>query len=348
MTDVPRLVRASGESSGRARIRTTPEDFQVREWLGFAADGDGEHMLVTVRKRESNTMWVAKQLGRMASVAPRDVGFAGLKDRHAVTEQSFSLPARSKVGDAWQGLSGEGFEVIAAARHRRKLKRGSHRANDFSIVLRDFDGDLQKLREKVASIGKMGVPNYFGPQRFGIDGGNLALANRWFVDGNVPADRYEQGFALSAARSAIFNSVLAARVADGTWNQLEAGDVANLNGTGSIFDVSELDDTLRDRCRALDVHPSGPMWGRGELRSRGRIRDGEQGTADGFAAWCAGLERAGLSQERRALRLAIDQLNVVEVENGIKLEFRLPRGAFATTLLHELLDVVDSHSEGDE
>lgn len=343
--DVPVAVRAHGAPLGQARIRVTPEDFVVREWLGFDADRDGEHLLLTVRKRSANTMWVAKQLARLADIAPRDVGFAGLKDRHAVTEQAFTLPARSKIGDAWMGVVGEGFEVIAAARHRRKIKRGTHRANDFSIVLRDFHCEPQALAARLDLIRKLGVPNYFGPQRFGNDGGNLRVAERWFVDGQPPHDRFERGFALSAARSAVFNEILTTRVRDATWNRLLAGDTANLNGTGSIFAVAEVDESLLDRCARLDVHPTGPLWGRGELRTGGTVRELESAVAARYAAWCAGMERADLNQERRPLRLAVENLTSSVVDGGIKLEFRLGRGAFATTVLHEIVDAVDGEGE---
>src|SRR5688500_14935929 len=110
------LPCAHGVSPARGRLRVTPEDFVVREWLGFAADGAGDHWLLTVRKRGANTHWVAKQLGKLAQIHPRDVGYAGLKDRNAVTEQAFTLPVRSAMQD-WLGVTGEGFEVIRAERH---------------------------------------------------------------------------------------------------------------------------------------------------------------------------------------------------------------------------------------
>src|SRR5690606_19220333 len=130
-------------------------------WLGFQADGEGDHLLLKVRKRGANTMWVAKQLARLGGISPHDVGFAGLKDRNALTEQSYTVPLRSALGSEWLGVSGEGFEVIGAERQRRKLKRGALKGNDFQIVLRDFEGDLQVLEQRLHSIAALGVPNYF-------------------------------------------------------------------------------------------------------------------------------------------------------------------------------------------
>ena len=135
------LPCAHGGPCGSGLIRAAPEDFVVREWLGFEADGEGDHWLLKVRKRGANTHWVVKQLSRLSGIQQRDIGFAGLKDRNAVTEQSFSLPVRSAMGSSWLGVSGEGFEVIDAVRHRRKLKRGALKGNEFDIVVREFSGD---------------------------------------------------------------------------------------------------------------------------------------------------------------------------------------------------------------
>jgi tRNA pseudouridine13 synthase len=255
------LPCAHGGPAGRAQVRAAPEDFVVQEWLGWEADGDGDHMLLKVRKRGSNTLWIAKQLARVAKLDPRDVGFAGLKDRDAVAEQSFTVPARSAIGESWVGVAGEGFEVVAAARHRRKLKRGALKGNDFTITLRAFSGDPATLEQRLRAIATAGVPNYFGPQRFGRDGGNLRTALAWFSDGIAPADRWQRGFALSAARAAIFNAVVARRVTDGTWNGLLPGETVNLDGSGSVFVAEVIDAALEERCARLDVHPTGPMWG---------------------------------------------------------------------------------------
>ena len=255
------LPCAHGGPAGRAQLRAAPEDFLVQEWLGWEADGAGDHLLLTVRKRGSNTLWVAKQLARLGKLDPRDVGFAGLKDRDAVAEQSFTVPARSAIGESWVGVNGEGFEVVGCARHRRKLKRGALKGNDFTITLRGFSGDAPLLEQRLQSIAVAGVPNYFGPQRFGRDGSNLRTVLAWFAEGVAPTDRWQRGFALSAARAAIFNAVVARRVGDGTWNQLLPGEIVNLDGSGSVFVAEVLDAALEDRCARLDIHPTGPMWG---------------------------------------------------------------------------------------
>lgn len=330
-------IAAHGASVISARFKVEPEDFVVREWLGFEPDGAGDFMLLTVRKRGANTQWVAKQLARFAHADVRDVGFAGLKDRQAVTEQAYTVPSRGIDADAWLGCAGEGFEVIAASRQRRKLKRGAHKGNDFEIVLRDVQGDTADLLQRLQQIRQLGVPNYFGPQRFGHDGHNLRVAEDWLVQGHEIHDRVQRGFALSAARSLLFNAVLQERVGRGAWNRLLPGDLANLNGSNSVFAVPEVDEVLLQRCAEFDIHPSGPLWGAGELRTTGPVAAMEAEVVGRHPALAQGLVRAGLEQERRALRMWVRNLTWTLGESRLILKFRLGRGAFATAVIAELL-----------
>lgn len=334
-TDLMNLPCSHGGPAGSARLRVSPEDFVVREWLGFGADGEGDHLLLRVRKRGANTMWVAKQLARLGKIHPRDVGFAGLKDRDAVAEQAFTVPGRSAVPN-WLGVTGDGFEVIAAERTRRKLKRGALKGNDFEIVLREFSGDTAVLEQRLQTLATAGAPNYFGPQRFGHNGSNIATAIAWFEGGPSP-ERADRGFALSAARSVIFNAVLADRIEAGTWNQLRNGDVVNLNGSGSFFLAETVDDTLRDRCQQLDVHPTGPMWHGDSLLSKGATAELELQIAQRFAALAAGLAKANMEPERRPLRVPVRELKWRIEGADVHLQFRLQRGSFATAVLHELI-----------
>jgi tRNA pseudouridine13 synthase len=343
--DVP---TAHGVPIGCATVRAQPEDFLVSEWLGYEANGAGDHVLLRVRKRAANTFWVAKQLARIAKVPPRDIGYAGLKDRDAVAEQAFTVPLKSARGEEWVGVTGEGFEVLAAARHRRKLKRGALRGNEFTIVLRDFQGDSTALEERLKRIEAQGVPNYFGPQRFGHGGRNLEVAIQWFESGVSPNDRLERSFAISAARSALFNAVLAGRVRADTWDRLLPGDLANLDGTGSIFSVEAVDETLAHRCEILDIHPTGPLWD-GRSSASGAIQALEEDIAAQFRVLSTGLAQVGLEPERRSLRMRVANLRWSIEGPNVTLSFRLPKGAFATAVLHEIIADVfgaDVH-EGD-
>lgn len=341
------LPYAYGAPVCSAQLRTEPEDFIVREWLGFEAEGDGPHWLLTVRKRDANTQWVARELARQAGVHPREIGYAGMKDRHAVTEQAFTVPVTPAPAD-WMTVSGEGFEVIRASRHRRKLKIGALKANAFALLLRHVQGERDAIEQRLQTIQRRGVPNYFGVQRFGRDGGNLTTALRWFETGSAPEDRQQRSFALSAGRSALFNRIVARRVELGSWDQLMPGEVANLDGSGSIFDVHELDATLLARCAELDIHPSAALWGRGELRSRDAVAALEQEVAQAHSVLATGLESAGLEQERRATRMPVLDLRWNWQGGHLNLEFRLHRGSFATSVLRELVTAANHDLPLDE
>ena len=320
-------------------MRRAPADFEVVEELGFTPSGDGEHDYLFVEKTARTTREAARELARHAGVADKVVGYAGMKDRNARTRQWFSVQRRPGTEVDWDSFDRAGLAVIEATRHGRKLKRGAHRRNRFRIVLRDVAEEacvrgVASLEERLARLGRDGAPNYFGEQRFGRDGGNLALAERLF-DGRR-LRRSERSIALSAARSAIFNDVLSARVAAGTWDRLLPGDVAGLDGTGSVFPVADVDDELRGRCRELDIHPTGPLWGRGAPATGGRPALLERDAAAGRAGLATGLE-AMTAAARRPLRVAVRDLEWHVEGTSLTLRFSLDRGSFATAILRELV-----------
>jgi tRNA pseudouridine13 synthase len=332
------LPTAFGEAPARGRLRVTPEDFRVEEILGFEPDGTGAHAMLLVEKRGANTGWVASQLARALRVAVRDVGWSGQKDRNAVTRQAFTLPWPVNVPlDACLGHVGEGYRVLGASRHGRKLRPGSHRANRFEIRVRDLACDGTGLASRLQQIVEQGVPDYFGPQRFGRAGSNLVRAREWAAGTSAPRDRGQRGFALSAARSAVFNAVLAARVEQGSWNRLLPGEAVMLDGKRSFFRSDGIDAELSARCAAMDVHPSGPMWGRGDSPATGEALEVEAGIVASEPALCALLEAQGLEHERHSLRLPVRSLAWGIDGDVLTLSFELPRGAFATAVLHEIV-----------
>ena len=343
------LPTAYGSPPATGRIRVEPEDFRVEELLGFEPDGAGGHVLLEVEKRGANTSWVAAQLARAAGVHPRDVGHSGQKDRHAVTSQSFSLPwPASAPVDPCIAYSGEGYRVLAVNRHGRKLRPGSHRGNRFTIRVMDLFGDPSDIAARMLRLAEAGVPNYFGPQRFGREGANLERARDWAERGVPPRDRAQRGFALSAARGKIFNDVLAERVRRGDWNQLLPGEAVMLDGRRSFFHADAIDAALQERCQRLDVHPSGPLWGRKASPVEGEALAIEEAVVASEAALQALLEAAGLEHERRSLRLPVRGLQWQVGEGTLTMTFELPRGTFATAVLHEILRDAWDASEGGE
>lgn len=333
--------RAFGPPLGSGVLRTQPDDFVVEEDLGFAPAGTGQHVLLKVRKRNANTQWVARELARICRCRPMDVGFAGLKDRRAVAVQWFTVPKSSQSLEAWTTVQTPEFEVLEAHAHTRKLPRGALAGNGFLIRVREVTITDQLLAERVELIKHRGVPNYFGPQRFGRQGSNLARISAGLRALRMP----ERGFVLSAARSLVFNSVLADRVRDGSWDRLEAGDLANLDGRGSVFAVDALDETLIERCSRLDIHPTGPLWGRGQPISKGRVLELESRVGAQLPEPSALVEEAGMEQERRSLRLSVRDLEWRCEPDTVVLQFRLMRGSYATTVLREIFDAVSADGE---
>lgn len=322
----------------QGRLRAVPEDFLVREELGFTLEGSGEHAWLWVRKRDANTDWVARRLAERAGVPVGAIGYAGLKDRHAVTEQWFSVHLPGRPEPDWADSDEADFAVLKAVRHSRKLRRGALTGNAFRIVIRELDGDPAEMLERLGLVAAIGVPNYFGEQRFGREGSNLEHAAAMLRGEEKVRDHHRRGLYLSAARAALFNAVLARRVTDRTWNRALAGEVLMLDGSHSIFDAAELDDTLRQRVAEFDLHPTGPLWGTGELRSGGSARELEEAVAATLPTFRDGLAAVGLRQERRALRLTARDatLEFPDARTAV-LNFRLPAGAYATTVLRELV-----------
>ncbi|KZC17333.1 tRNA pseudouridine(13) synthase TruD [Rhodanobacter sp. FW510-R12] len=329
------LPYAFGEPPLTARLRASPEDFQVEEILGYDADGAGEHALLWVEKRGANTDWVARELAKFAGVPQVAVGYAGMKDRHAVTRQAFSVQLAGKPDPDWSAFPRAEVKVLAATRHSRKLKRGALRGNRFVLVLREVQGDRTAAERVLEQIAARGVPNYFGEQRFGREGGNVAQARAMF--GGRRVDRDKRSFLLSAARSQIFNGVLAARVKRGAWDSPLDGEIWSLAGSRSWFGPEPFDATLAERLARGDIHPSGPLWGQGEPPSQGEAGALEREIGAANSDLADGLAAARMEQERRPLRLLPKDLRWHWLgDDALELSFELPAGAYATVVVREL------------
>ena len=337
-TAIHALAYAWGKPLATARMRQHPEDFQVTEIPLLEPGGEGEHVWLWIRKRGENTLYVAEQLSTLAGVHPRQVSFAGLKDRHAVTEQWFSVQLPGKDEPLWETMNSDTLAILRHARHSRKLRRGALKGNTFRITLRDITGDPGELEQRLGIIAREGVPNYFGEQRFGRNGSNLQTADRLFRNPKLRLSRNKRSLTLSAARSLLFNQVLAARVNAGNWNAPLVGDAMQLDGSHSYFIAESVDADLSGRVASQDIHPTGPLHGRGETPAQGACRELEAAVLANHASWCAGLEAAGLQQDRRALRLGVTDLAWQWGPCGeLLLTFRLPAGAYATSVLREVV-----------
>ena len=340
-------AQAFGAPVLTARIRTGVEDFQVEELDGFEPSGDGEHVLLTVEKRGMNTAFVARAIARWAAVPEHAVGYAGMKDRHAVTRQRFSVQLPGREAPEIATLEQEGLRVLAQSRHRRKLPRGALAGNRFVLTLRQVEGAHDAVEARLAAMAAQGVPNAFGEQRFGHGGGNVHKALAMFAQAGRGRriGREQRSLLLSAARSALFNRVLAARVAAGNWAHGMEGEVRALSGSRSVFGPEPWSEALQARLQAGDIHPSGPLWGRGGLRSEGACAELELAALaePESLALRDGLERAGLEQERRALRVRPGGFTWQwEAADVLVLSFSLPPGSYATAVLQQLGGIVDA------
>lgn len=284
-------------------LRATPEDFVVDEELGFEPAGEGEHVYLLIRKRGENTAWIAKQLAKLAQVNKHDVSYAGLKDRNAVTRQWFSVYLPGNRPISWSLLDSDSIQVEQVTRHTRKLRRGDHEGNHFKLVVRELEGGSQEdLSLRCARVNEQGVPNYFGPQRFGHDGNNLQQAQAHLVEGQKIRNRQTRGLILSAARSYLFNEVLSKRVVSDSWRE----------GTG-------------------------PMWGRGRLSGSEDSVAFETEVLSPHQAWCDALEHVGLKQERRPLACLPQSFQADLADEYLSLAFFLPPGCYATSVLREIV-----------
>lgn len=332
---------AWGGPPARGAIRTQPEDFCVTENIGYEPTGEGEHLWLWIEKRQANTVDVARDLARLAAVHPRAVGFAGLKDRNAVTRQPFSIHLPGQADPDWSQWPDQPFKVLSATRHARKIQRGKLAGNAFELVVRQLDGDIDELIRRLHTVVEHGAPNGFGEQRFG--GNNIARARALFSGALRRApSKSKRGFYLSAARSLIFNQVLVERMAAGNWNRLIDGDIAMLDGTRSVFGADAGDPDQQSRCDRLDLHPTGPLAGLGDSPADSTAAAIEQAVFDRNQDLVDGLKKFQLKAERRALRMRVADLQW-SIEDGqtLRLSFKLQRGCFATSVLRELIEYTD-------
>lgn len=340
---------AWGTPVGTARVAVSPEDFQVDERLGFAPTGDGPHLLVRIRKRGLTTQQAVQQLAGHWQVERRAMGYAGRKDRQAVTTQWLSVPWPVNAPLAPLGRvvdqDGQALDVIDVQRHRRKLPVGALTGNRFTLTLRDVDAAPRDIAARLVTIARHGVPNYFGGQRFGRHGQNLDRALKWLAGGERPRSRNDRSMLISAARSAMFNAVLARRIDAGDWSQPRPGDLLVLDGRGSLF-AAEAAETAFNRRRAagLRIHPTGPLPGAANRRQpqSAALIERESAVLQDWAAVIQALADQRVTADRRALRLSVGALAGWRMAPGTwRLRFELTRGAYATMMIRELVEAVN-------
>lgn len=362
--DVSSLPRAYSGVLLRGDLRTEPADFFVEENLGFELSGHGEHAFLFLEKTCLTTHALREAIARLASCHPRDVGYAGLKDKHAVTRQWFSVYLPGKSDPDWTLLEQDArlteksdayIKLLLVTRHSKKLKIGVHKSNSFSICLKEVKAAASEpnqnskaletlLEQRLLQMSKLGIPNYFGEQRFGFGGANVEKALSMFVR-KQRISRNKRSLYLSAARSFLFNQQLASRISDASWSHYIDGDTLMLEGTHSLF---ELDENAQDyasersrigeRLNEGDIHIGGMMYGEGFRLSATDSSKLEQNLLDQYSELSEGLKHEGIKASRRALRVMPKDLKWTLDNQQLSLSFQLPVGSYATAFIRELAD----------
>ena len=323
------------EPLARADFKQEAEDFIVDEVLGFELSGEGEHVCLQIVKKGENTQFVVKKLAEFAQTSTRNVSYAGLKDRHGVCSQWFSVPVPIKKDIDFSKLNSDSLFVLTQKRHSRKLKIGCHKGNKFTIRLRNVSNPLDVLC-RINAV-RSGVPNYFGPQRFGHGGHNLDMAKRMFA-GEKIRDRKLRGLIISAARSFVFNKIVDLRVTAHGLAKTLPQEVFMLSGSNAFF-KEDINTQTIDRLASGDICLSAPLIGKGDKG----LTDQELIWLEEYKEWREGLIELGLKTERRTLKLIPKGLTVVqENETDLVLSFELNKGCFATSVLRELANCTDT------
>ena len=403
-------------------IKKTPEDFLVEEQPLYEPSGEGEHLYLYIQKREMTTLDVARRIARSFHVGRSDVGYAGLKDKHAITQQHFSvyLPKKDTQEEGLKNLAvHKNMQLIWADRHNNKLRRGHHGGNRFVIRIRDIDiTGILRAKQVIDRLVSQGVPNRFGSQRFGyrmnshilgryflkgqyqefldemlghgssLDSEPLKIARQHYRNHDYSAaieawpkalrfdrqaidmlrqgksaeqtakriDRTQLKLLLSATQSAIFNDVLESRIKANTFNKLLPGDLAFIHAKRAVFAVDEetanLENSSEGRIPSFEVSPSGPMWGLDMARTSETVDQLESDALSRQNLTLEDLKGTGkISAEgaRRPLRIQLKDVDLSggSDENGtyIRLAFDLPRGAFATNILDEIMKIPYDQSQ---
>ncbi|MFC3123297.1 tRNA pseudouridine(13) synthase TruD [Agaribacter flavus] len=336
-----------GKPALTGTLKQTPQDFVVKEVLGFTPTNSGEHSFLWIKKTNLNTAYVAELLAKFCQVPLRNIGYAGRKDKRAETYQWFSVYHASRPKPDWNKFKQEDMEIVNRTFHDKKLKTGSLRGNTFSINIQLHQAPCETwLDERMKAISEQGVPNYFGQQRFGemqtregnmVLNGNLRLGER-LLAGEAIKNRNKRSMVISALRSWLFNQMLSERIERGLFDCLLVGDVLQLSGSKSYF-VCTKDEFSRNNQRRVDrdVQLTASLWGQGKPLSRDDALVFESSVVNEYRILGDKLTELGLKQERRATVLYVKDLDYQVDSDILKLKFELPSGAFATSVIREIV-----------
>jgi tRNA pseudouridine13 synthase len=335
-TMLPEFEYLYGKPTITGFIKQEAADFVVIEDLGFELTGEGEHIFISIRKEGENTQYVARALAKAAGVADKHVSYAGLKDRHAITEQWFGIHMPGKETPDFSSVETDQITVLKIVRHNKKLRTGALKGNQFTLRMTDLSS-TDGLAERLEKIKTVGVPNYFGEQRFGRNGSNITEAKEMFA-GKKIRDRNKRSFYISAARSLIFNQVVSQRISQAKWQTPMPGDCLILQGSNSFFTEETLTSDIIERVAQGALQLSAPLVGKGNSSAMSDALAFEDTIIAQYPELLEGLVAAGLRQERKALILRPQNFSYELAENSLTVSFYLPSGCFATSVVRELIE----------
>lgn len=335
------LAYLNGKPTAQGKLKLKPEHFQVNENLGFGFTGEGEHLMVRIRKTGENTAFVANELAKACGVKSKDVSWAGLKDRHAVTEQwlSVHLP-KGEMPDFSAFLAQyPSIEIVATDRHNKKLRPGDLIGNEFVVTLSEVT-DVAEVVSRLEKIIQTGVPNYFGSQRFGHDGNNVDEARRWGRDNVRTRNQNKRSLYLSAARSWIFNAIVSSRIEQGAFEQVLEGDL--LQASNELLLVDSVDSAeVNEKVKAGDYLITAAMAGDNALPTQAQALLLEQPQLDAEPDLMALIRGNRMRHDRREIALKAQDLSWQVNGDEVTLRFALDSGCFATSIVRELVEEIE-------
>lgn len=342
ITQTSALKYPYGEPEVSARIKLKPEDFRVSENLGFELTGSGEHLFLYIQKTALTTLQLIEQLAKCAGIHPRHIGYSGLKDKQAVTQQwiSLHLPGLKQPPDL---PDTDEYQILQSHWHDKKLRVGVHRSNFFNITLRNVTGEIALLQETVDKIVGHGMANYFGSQRFGQQQDNVAQALKVLSNRHRTKrlTRHKKSLYLSALRSELFNRILSTRIDLGLWGQPVQGDIYMLAGSQSLFN-SDINENVLSRYAEFDIHSALSLYGNGETRVDDRAGRIENDVFDSCADIRDRLIDNDLKRSYRASRAIPGDLSMAYLpdEKVLNLQVELGKGVYLTTLLEHCVNII--------
>lgn len=333
----PRRISSLPPVGGRLGL--DPEHFLVDEIPLYEPSGAGEHLYVRLEKRSLATPDLTRIVAKAAGVRERDIGYAGLKDKHAITTQWLSLPKEALPPEQWQ--LPDTVRVLQASRHTNKLRTGHLTANRFGITLVDVpEAGLAHAEKILAALRESGLPNYFGEQRFGIQGRNLGQALDWLRRPPAPKrkqSRFHEKLFPSVLQAEVFNRYLSARYELG-FGELIHGEVVRLAGSGSVFVVEDRE-AEQPRLANADLVLTGPIFGPRAVAARHRAAELEADALRALGLEPEQLDRLGKAARgtRRDAWLPLDDLSFEPLgPTSFRVSFTLPAGSYATQVVREL------------